>query len=57
MTLQEIFDNWDTVPVEVKKEIARKREAAIEKYQGTIQLAPGFSFDSDSKVKLYEINA
>lgn len=36
MTLQEIFDNWDTVPVEVKKEIARKREAAIEKYQGSI---------------------
>lgn len=36
MTLQEIFDNWETVPVEVKKEIARKRKAAIEKYQGTI---------------------
>lgn len=36
MTLQEIFDNWDKVPVEVKKEIACKREAAIEKYLGSI---------------------
>lgn len=27
------------------------------KTQGKIKLAPGFSFDSDSKVKLYEANA
>lgn len=27
------------------------------KTQGKIRLAPGFSFDSDSKVKLYEADA
>lgn len=26
------------------------------KTQGKIRLAPGFSFDSDSKVKLYEVD-
>lgn len=57
MTLQEIFDNWETVLIEVKKDLAKKRKAAIKKYQGAIQLAQGFSFDSDSNVKLYKINA
>lgn len=27
------------------------------KTQGKIKLVPGFSFDSDAKVKLYEVNA
>lgn len=35
--LQSIFDNWDNVPVEIKKKkIARKRKEAIDKYQGTL---------------------
>lgn len=38
MTLQEIFSNWDSVPVEVKKEIFNKREAAIQKYQGSVTI-------------------
>ncbi len=36
LNLKEIFANWDKVPVEVKKEIARKRAEAIDKYQGTV---------------------
>lgn len=36
LNLREIFDNWDKVPVEVKKEIARRRKEAIDKYQGSI---------------------
>lgn len=34
--LQSIFDNWDNVPVEIKKKIARRRKEAIDKYQGTL---------------------
>lgn len=54
---QRIFDKWEKLSVEQKKEIAKKRKEYMEKSQGKIWFAPGFSFDSDSKIKLYEINA
>lgn len=54
---QRIFDKWDKMSVEEKKAIAQKRKENMQKSQGKIWFAPGFSFDSDSKVKLYEVNA
>jgi hypothetical protein len=36
LNLREIFDNWDKVPVEVKKEITRRRKEASDRMQGTI---------------------
>lgn len=38
METKSIFDNWENVPVEVKKEIARKRKAALDKYQGSVTI-------------------
>lgn len=38
METKSIFSNWGNVPVEVKKEIARKRKNAIEKYQGSLTI-------------------
>lgn len=38
METKGIFNNWENVPVEVKKEIARKRKEAIEKYQGSLTI-------------------
>lgn len=54
---QRIFDKWDKMSIEEKKAIAQKRKENMKKSQGKIWFAPGFSFDSDSKVKLYEVNA
>ena len=54
--LKTINDNWDNIPVEVKQKISKKRNEAAMRSQGKITFAPGFSFDSDSKVKLYVIN-
>lgn len=54
---QRIFDKWEKMPDEEKKERIRKANEFAKKSQGKIWFAPGFSFDSDSKVKLYEINA
>lgn len=45
--------NWDEVPVIVKKRIAARRSIAAKKSQGSFIFAPGFSFDSDTSVKLY----
>ena len=47
------FVDWEKVPVIVKKRICARRRINMEKYKGSITLAPGFSFDSDSKIKLY----
>lgn len=38
MEIKAIFDNWDSIPTEIKKEIARKRKAAIDKYQGSLTI-------------------
>lgn len=54
---QRIFDRRDKMPVEKKKELRMKANEFARKSQGKIWFAPGFSFDSDSKVKLYEANA
>lgn len=54
---QKIFDDWDKLSVEEKKKIKEKSQEAYNKYKHTIYFAPGFSFDSDSKIKLYEVNA
>lgn len=54
---QRIFNEWDKLSVDEKKKIADKRNAAYNKYKHSVFFAPGFSFDSDSKVKLYEVNA
>ncbi len=50
-----IFDNieWEKVPKIVKKRIWTRRMINIKKYKGSIELVDGFSFDSDSKIKLY----
>lgn len=50
---QRIFDKWDKMSGEEKKAIAKKRKENMEKSQGKIWFAPDFSFDSNSKVKLY----
>ncbi len=55
--VQKIFDDFDNLSVEEKKAIARKRMENAKKSQGKIWFAPGFSFDSDSKIKLYEVTA
>ena len=44
---------WEKVPVIVKKRIWTRRMLGFEKLKGSMKLADGFSFDSDSKVKLY----
>lgn len=54
---QRIFDRRDNMSDEEKKELRRKANEFAKKSQGKIWFAPGFSFDSDSKVKLYEVNA
>lgn len=48
------YTPWEEVPVEVKKRIAANREKNSLRTQGTLTFAPGFSFDSDSEVKLYQ---
>ena len=50
-----LFDNieWEKIPLIVKKRIWTRRKINIEKYKGSIKLVDGFSFDSDSKVRLY----
>jgi len=48
----ENFD-WDDVPKIVKKRIWTRRMINIKKYKGSMKLVDGFSFDSDSKIKLY----
>lgn len=55
--LKTINENWDNIPIEVKQQISNRRKEAARLSQGKITFAPGFSFDSDSKIKLYEINA
>lgn len=47
------INEWDKVPPIVKKRIWTRRMLACKESQGTMTLAPGFSFDSDSKIKLY----
>ncbi|MEE3447686.1 MAG: hypothetical protein VZQ51_03625 [Bacteroidales bacterium] len=50
-----IFHNmeWEKIPTIVKKRIWTRRMLGFERLKGSMQLAEGFSFDSDSKVKLY----
>lgn len=50
---QRIFDKWENVSDEEKKERKRKANEYAKETQGKLWFAPGFSFDSDSKVKLY----
>lgn len=45
---------WGDVPIEVKKRIAASRRRNSIKTQGTLAFVSGFSFDSDSTVKLYQ---
>ena len=61
MTEQERYDYllwqvvpWENLPLEVRKRLVAKREANSIKSQGTLAFAPGFSFDSDSAIKLYQ---
>ena len=51
-----LFDNveWEKVPTIVKKRIWTRRMINIKKNKGSLELVDGFSFDSDSKVKLYD---
>ena len=60
MTEQERYDYllwealpWGNLPLEVRKRLVAKREANSIKSQGTLAFVPGFSFDSDSTIKLY----
>ena len=50
-----IFHNieWEKVPLIVKKRIWTRRMLFFNKTQGSLKLADGFSFDSDSSVKRY----
>lgn len=50
-----IFRNieWEKVPLIVKKRIWTRRMLFFNKTQGSLKLVDGFSFNSDSKVKLY----
>lgn len=50
---QRIFDKWEKLTVDEKKAVAKKRSEFAKRNQGKIWFAPGFSFDSDSKVNLY----
>ena len=51
-----LFDNveWEIVPTIVKKRIWTRRMINIKKNKGSLELVDGFSFDSDSKIKLYD---
>lgn len=51
--IQKIFDEWDNLPIEEKKRRKQHAKEMSDKMQGTSYFAPGFSFDSDSKKKLY----
>lgn len=44
---------WDKIPEIVKKRVWTRRMLFCKESQGTMKLADGFSFDSDSKIKLY----
>lgn len=44
---------WEKMPQTVKKRIWTRKMICIKESQGTMQLVDGFSFDSDSKIKLY----
>lgn len=55
--VQAIFDEWDNLPIEEKKRRKQHAKEMSDKTQGTFFFTPGFSFDSDSKIKLYEVNA
>ncbi|MBO7440285.1 MAG: hypothetical protein J6U21_11490 [Bacteroidales bacterium] len=50
-----IFDNveWEKIPPLVKKRLWTRKMINIQESQGTMELVDGFSFDSDSKIKLY----
>lgn len=47
------INEWDKVPQVVKKRIWTRRMLFFKESQGTVNLVPGFSFDSDSRIKLY----
>ena len=46
------LNEWDKVPQVVKKRIWTRRMLFFKESQGTVNLAPGFSFDSDSIIKI-----
>ncbi|MCR5455978.1 MAG: hypothetical protein K6F33_13415 [Bacteroidales bacterium] len=51
-----IFDNieWENIPSIVKKRLWTRKMINIKESQGnSLELVDGFSFDSDSKIKLY----
>jgi hypothetical protein len=43
----------EKIPFSVKKRVVERRKAFAKSMQGQIHLVPGFSFDSDSKIKQY----
>ena len=47
------INDWDKIPEIVKKRVWTRRMLFLKSTQGTMKLTNGFSFDSDSKVKLY----